>query len=39
MSPRRVVRNAFFAASPADFFWNQKPISRYEPRPTSSQNT
>ena len=39
ISPRRVVRNAFFAASAADFLWNQKPMSRYEPRPTSSQKT
>ena len=31
--------NAFLPASEADFFWNQKPMSRYEHRPTPSQPT
>ena len=30
---------AFFAASPADFFLNQNPISRNEQSPTPSQPT
>ena len=33
----RVVMKAFFAAAAADGLWNQKPMSRYEARPTSSQ--
>ena len=36
-SPRRVTRKAFFAAAAAAGLWNQKPISRYDDRPTSSQ--
>ena len=31
--------NAFFAAAAAAGRWNQKPISRYEASPTSSQCT
>jgi hypothetical protein len=31
--------NAFLPASEADFFLNQKPMSRYEQRPTPSQPT
>ena len=31
--------NAFMPASEADFFSYQKPISRYEQSPTSSQKT
>src|SRR5437763_9669452 len=31
--------NAFLPASVADFFSNQKPMSRYEQRPTPSQPT
>ena len=31
--------NAFFPASEADFFWYQKPMRRYEQRPTPSQPT
>jgi hypothetical protein len=38
-SPKRVTMNAFFAAAAALGRWNQKPISRYEVRPTSSQCT
>jgi hypothetical protein len=33
----RVTRKAFLAAAVADGLWNQKPISRYDERPTSSQ--
>jgi hypothetical protein len=33
----RVVMKAFLAAAAAAGFWNQNPISRYEARPTSSQ--
>ena len=39
MSPRRVTMNAFIAARAAAGLWNQKPISRYEERPTNSQKT
>ena len=35
----RLTMNAFLPASAADFFWYQKPISRYEQRPTPSQPT
>ena len=38
-SPMRLTTNAFLPASLADFFVNQKPISRYEQRPTPSQPT
>ncbi len=38
-SPMRVTMNAFFDASEADFFSNQWPISRYELKPTNSQET
>ena len=38
-SPKRVTMNAFFAAAAAAGRWNQKPISRYEASPTSSQCT
>ena len=38
-SPMRLTTNAFFPASMADCFWYQKPISRYEQRPTPSQPT
>ena len=38
-SPIRLTMNAFLPASEADFFWYQKPISRYEQRPTPSQPT
>ena len=37
-SPTRLVSSAFFAASAAAGRSNQKPISRYDDRPTSSQN-
>ena len=37
VSPIRVVTNAFFAALAFSVFSNQKPISRYEQRPTPSQ--
>ena len=36
-SPIRVVMNAFFAASAAVRRSYQNPMSKYEPRPTSSQ--
>ena len=38
-SPTRLTTNAFLPASMADCFLNQKPISRYEQRPTPSQPT
>ncbi len=38
-SPMRLTMNAFLPASLADFLVNQKPISRYEQRPTPSQPT
>ena len=38
-SPIRLTMNAFLPASEADFLTNQKPISRYEQRPTPSQPT
>ncbi len=38
-SPIRLTMNAFLPASVADFFSYQKPISRYEHRPTPSQPT
>src|SRR4029077_2358212 len=38
-SPMRLTTNAFLPASAADCFLNQKPISRYEQRPTPSQPT
>ena len=38
-SPMRLTMNAFLPASAADFFLYQKPISRYEQRPTPSQPT
>ena len=36
-SPTRFTMKAFMAASLADFLSNQKPISRYDARPTPSQ--
>ena len=36
-SPAFVVQNALTAARAASGFWYQNPISRYEQRPTSSQ--
>ena len=39
VSPIRVVMNAFLAAFAFSVFSNQKPISRYEQRPTPSQPT
>ena len=39
MSPTRLTRNAFFAAVAALGLCCQKPISRYEARPTPSQPT
>ena len=38
-SPMRLTMKAFLPASAADFFLNQKPISRYEQRPTPSHPT
>ena len=38
-SPIRLVINAFLPASAAESFSYQKPISKYELKPTSSQNT
>ena len=38
-SANRVTMNAFFAAAAAAGRSNQNPMSRYEPSPTSSQNT
>src|SRR5215211_9555116 len=38
-SPIRVTTKAFKAASRAEGFSNQCPTSKYEQRPTSSQNT
>src|ERR1051325_8107438 len=38
-SPSLVVTNAFFAASAADGLKYQKPMRRYEARPTNSQQT
>jgi hypothetical protein len=38
-SPMRLTMNAFLPASAADFFLNQKPMSRYEQRPTPSHPT
>jgi hypothetical protein len=38
-SPTRLTMKAFFPASAADCFSNQKPMSRYEHRPTASQKT
>ena len=38
-SPMRLTTKAFLPASAADFFVNQKPMSRYEQRPTPSQPT
>src|SRR5262245_59503963 len=38
-SPTRLTMNAFIPASVADCFLYQKPISRYEHRPTPSQPT
>jgi hypothetical protein len=38
-SPMRLTMNAFLPASAADFLRCQKPISRYEQRPTPSQPT
>ena len=35
----RVMMNAFFAAAAAEGRLCQNPISRYDDRPTSSQNT
>ena len=36
-SPMRVVTKAFLAASAADRFSFQKPMSKYEQKPTPSQ--
>ena len=36
-SPTRLVTKALIAASLAERFWNQKPISKYEATPTPSQ--
>ena len=36
-SPKRVTTKAFFPASDAENFSYQKPMSRYEARPTNSQ--
>ena len=36
-SPTRLTMKAFMAAALADGFWYQKPISRYDARPTPSQ--
>ena len=38
-SPTRFMTNAFFAAVAYSGFWFQKPINRYEARPTPSQPT
>src|SRR5687767_4908741 len=38
-SPTRLTMNAFFPADAADGRVNQKPISKYEQSPTSSQPT
>ena len=38
-SPALVIQNAFTAARAADGRWYQKPIRRYEQRPTASQKT
>src|SRR5687767_3704895 len=38
-SPTRLTMKAFLPASDADCFVNQKPMSRYEQRPTPSQPT
>src|SRR3954466_4329000 len=38
-SPMRLTMKAFLPASEADFFWYQKPISRYEQSPTPSHPT
>jgi hypothetical protein len=38
-SPTRLTMNAFFPAAAADSRVYQKPISRYEQRPTASQKT
>src|SRR5512143_1674762 len=38
-SPIRLTTKAFLPASDADFFSYQKPMSRYEHRPTPSQPT
>ena len=38
-SPMRLTMNAFLPASAADCLRNQKPIRRYEQRPTPSQPT
>ncbi len=37
MSPTRLITKAFFAAAAADGLCCQKPISRYDARPTPSQ--
>ncbi len=37
MSPTRFTTNAFFAATAADVLCCQKPMSRYDARPTPSQ--
>ena len=39
MSPTRLTTNAFFDATAADSLKNQKPMSRYDARPTPSQPT
>ena len=37
MSPTRLTMNAFLAAAAAECLYCQKPISRYDARPTPSQ--
>ena len=37
MSPTRLTTNAFLAATAAEVLCCQKPISRYDARPTPSQ--
>ena len=37
MSPTRLMTKAFFAAAAADGFHCQKPMRRYDARPTPSQ--
>jgi len=37
MSPTRLTTNAFFAAVAAERLYCQKPMSRYDARPTPSQ--
>ena len=39
MSPMRLATNAFLAATAYGVRWFQKPMSRYDARPTPSQPT